>query len=75
MIFFCGDVHGCFTHLIDAVQSYCLATSSRNGHLRPNLPRKGGIPSVAVDSAIAALRDLRSAFQALEQVDEQNIRD
>ncbi|MBI4741832.1 MAG: hypothetical protein HY777_09865 [Betaproteobacteria bacterium] len=54
-----------------------LLTTVRNDGMRNDLShgRKGGIPSVAVDNAIAAFRDLRSAFQALGQMNEQNIRD
>lgn len=49
----------------------------RNDSMRNDLShgRKGGIPTVAVDKAIAAFRDLRYVFQELEQVNEQNIRD
>lgn len=53
-----------------------LLATIRNDGLRNDLShgRKGGIPSVAVDNATAAFRELRSALQALEQVNEQNIR-
>jgi len=47
-----------------------LLAAVRNDDMRNDLShgRKGDIPSVAVDSAVAAFRNLKSAFQALEQM-------
>lgn len=47
-----------------------LLATVRNDDMRNDLShgRKNDIPSIAVDNAIAAFRDLKSAFKALEQI-------